>query len=81
MTGALHVEASISWEVLTHRLQDVIAEYLESFKKIFGKVDIEGGEYDTLPIVEEILANKSVSALISFHHRRLKRALEHKHGS
>ena len=59
----------------------MLAEYRGPFKKVFVKIDVEGGEYDILPSISEVMADDSVSFLISFHHRRLKLALENKHGT
>ncbi len=80
MTSALNSDnAENSWTVKTRRLQDVLAEYRAGFKKVFIKIDVEGGEYDIVPSIAEILADKNVSALISFHHRRMKLSFERKH--
>lgn len=77
MTSALNVEHATAWTVKTRKLQDVIKAYRASFKKVFVKIDVEGGEYDILPGIKDVMADTRNSFLISFHHRRLKLALEH----
>lgn len=79
MTSALNINAETSWTVRTRRLQDILGEYRGGFPKVFVKIDVEGGEYDILPSIADVLADTSVSFLISFHYRRLKLALDHKH--
>ena len=81
MTSALNVNSESSWTVPTPRLQDILGEYRGGFGKVFVKIDVEGGEYDILPSIADVMADKCVSFLISFHHRRLKVALAHKHGT
>lgn len=81
MTSALYFERATSWSVTTRRLQDVIKEFRGDYPKVFIKIDVEGGEYEILPAISDILRDQSFSFLISFHHRHLKHATYHERES
>ncbi|MEM1374222.1 MAG: FkbM family methyltransferase [Pseudomonadota bacterium] len=74
-TGSLFAEGKTSWTIETHRLQDVIAAYRGSHSKIFIKMDIEGGEYELLPEITDVLNDPSCAFFISFHHDILRTSL------
>lgn len=72
MSSMLNPTTSANWKVSTQRLQKVIETYRGDYKKVFVKIDVEGGEYNILPSIADVMADTSVSFLIAFHHRRLK---------
>lgn len=79
MSSALNLNPKTGWTVQSRRLQDVLKDFRASFRKVFVKIDVEGGEYDILPGIAEIMADEDVALLVSFHHRRLKLALDDRH--
>lgn len=81
MTSALLQNRENNWTVNTQRLQDVIARDRGSAKKVFVKVDIEGGEYELVPDIKEILTAPDHTFLIALHHRRLWKSIKQRHNS
>jgi FkbM family methyltransferase len=63
------------WTVRALRLPDVLAEHRKPEQPIFLKIDIEGGEYDLIPEIREIIADPLVTTYISFHPKMLRRSL------
>lgn len=63
------------WSVRAMRLSEVLARHRKPGQPVFLKIDIEGGEYDLLPTIREILADPLVTAYISFHPKMLRRSL------
>jgi FkbM family methyltransferase len=74
-SSALFPDRDSQWTVQALRLPDVLAEHRAEGQPVFLKIDIEGGEYDLIPAVGDILADPLVTAYISFHPRMLRKAL------
>jgi len=79
MTTALLQTPGASWTIETERLQDVIARHRGTLKHVLVKMDIEGGEYDLVPDIAELLADPDITFMISVHPRILKHSLQNKH--
>ncbi|MCH2076257.1 MAG: FkbM family methyltransferase [Rhodobacteraceae bacterium] len=79
-SGSLFAGRKASWTIETHRLQDVIAKHRGDHKKIFVKMDIEGGEYDLIPEITDLFADPSITFYISFHQRILRGFIEARTG-
>lgn len=79
-SGALFADGKTTWTIQTNRLQDVIAKHRGTHRKVFVKMDIEGGEYELIPGIADVLKDPTVSFYISFHHAILERSLRAKHG-
>jgi FkbM family methyltransferase len=75
MSSALFPNRESQWTVHALRLPDILSEHRKTGQHVFLKVDIEGGEYDLLPEVRDILADPLVTAYISFHPGMLRRSL------
>lgn len=78
-TSALFVNRNTVWTIETRRLQDVVADYRDSHKKIFIKIDIEGGEYELLPEIADLLDDPAITFYISLHPKFLRKSLRAKH--
>jgi FkbM family methyltransferase len=76
MSSALFPNRPTQWTVQTRRLGDVIKEHRGDAKKVFVKIDIEGGEYDLLPAVADLMAQEDIVFSVEFHHRMLFRSLK-----
>jgi FkbM family methyltransferase len=74
-SSALFPNRESQWTVHALRLPDVLLEHRKTGQHVFLKVDIEGGEYDLLPAIRDILADPLVTAYISFHPKMLRRSL------
>lgn len=66
-SSALLPDRESQWTVRATRLQDVLALHRKPGQPVFIKIDIEGGEYDLLPTIRDVLADPLVTAYISFH--------------
>lgn len=78
-TSSLFVNRATRWTIETRRLQDVVAENRNGFDKIFIKVDIEGGEYELLPEIADLMADPAITFFVSLHPKFLRKALKAKH--
>lgn len=74
-SSALFPNRESQWTVNALRLPDVLAKHRKPGQPVFLKIDIEGGEYDLIPAVRDILADPLVTAYISFHPKMLRRSL------
>ncbi|WP_297618072.1 FkbM family methyltransferase [uncultured Roseicyclus sp.] len=77
-SSALFADRRTSWEVETTRLETVLKTHATPGQPIFLKIDIEGGEYDLVPHIAQLLAEPHVTAYISFHPKNLQKALGHR---
>jgi FkbM family methyltransferase len=68
MSSALFAGSQKSWTAEARRLDD-LAEDWPPANECFVKIDIEGGEYDTLPALASFLHSRRATAFISFHQR------------
>lgn len=75
-SSALFPNRRTTWMVKAHRLQDVLAEHADQGQPVFLKIDIEGGEYELLPAISEILVDPGITAYISFHPKFLRQAMQ-----
>lgn len=75
MSSALFAEGTTSWVVNSYTLQSVIQKYSEPSQPVFIKIDIEGGEYELVPTVKDLLARPGVTIHLSLHPRFLRKAL------
>lgn len=75
MSSALFPGRVNQWTVKARRLPDVLEAYRQPGQPVFMKIDIEGGEYDLLPAIRDILADPLVTAYISFHPQMLDESL------
>ncbi len=66
-SSALLPDRESQWTVRAKRLQDVLATHRKPGQPVFIKIDIEGGEYDLLPTLRDVLDDPLVTAYISFH--------------
>lgn len=66
-SSALFPDRESQWTVRAKRLGDVLAANRKLGQPVFIKVDIEGGEYDLLPAIRDVLADSLVTAYVSFH--------------
>lgn len=76
MSSVLFADAATSWMVEATTLEDVMENQSVPGQKIFLKIDIEGGEYDLIPQIKDVLANRDVTAYISLHPHFLRRSLK-----
>lgn len=67
MSSALYVQPESQWTVQATRLQDVLKKHRKARQPVFIKMDIEGGEYDLLPTIPDILADPLISLYVSCH--------------
>jgi FkbM family methyltransferase len=74
-SSALFPNRESQWTVRALRLPDVLAEHRADGQPVFLKIDIEGGEYDLIPSIQETLSDPLVTAYISFHPKMLRRSL------
>lgn len=74
-SSALFPNRESQWTVRAMRLPDVLDAHRRPGQPVFIKVDIEGGEYDLIPALRDILADPLVTAYISFHPKMLRRSL------
>ena len=79
MSSLIAKGRATSYEVGTRQLQSVIDEFGLGANKIFVKMDIEGGEYELLPSIVELLSDERISFFIEFHHKMFR--LSHNDGS
>ncbi|WP_299146805.1 FkbM family methyltransferase [uncultured Tateyamaria sp.] len=79
MSSALFANRPTQWTVKTRRLEDVVAEFRGDAKKVFVKMDIEGGEYELIPSLKHLMAQADFVFSIEFHHRMFFRS--HKMGA
>lgn len=80
-TSSLFVNRNTRWTIETRRLQEVVAEYRGSYEKIFIKIDIEGGEYELLPDIADLMADPAITFFISIHPKFLRKSLKARHNS
>ncbi len=74
-SSVLFADGPTSWLVEAVTLQSVLDAHAEPGQRIFLKMDIEGGEYDLIPEIKEVLANPNVTAAISLHPTFLRRSI------
>lgn len=74
-SSALFPNRESQWTVKAKSLRDVLDANRRPRKPVFIKIDIEGGEYDLLPTVQDVLADHLVTAFISFHPNMLRKSL------
>jgi FkbM family methyltransferase len=79
MSSGLFPDSASQWTVRAMRLPDVLAAHRAPGQMTFVKIDIEGGEYDLLPALRDVLADPLVTAFISFHPQLIRRALAAAH--
>jgi FkbM family methyltransferase len=72
MSSALFPDRESQWKVKAKRLHDVLATERKPGQPVFIKIDVEGGEYELLPTIADILGDPLVTAYISFHPRMLR---------
>lgn len=75
MSSALFPERDNQWAVRAQRLQDVLSSHRRPGQPVFLKIDIEGGEYDLLPTLGDVIADQTTTIYISFHPRMLQLSL------
>ncbi|WP_409733389.1 FkbM family methyltransferase [Tabrizicola flagellatus] len=75
MSSALFPNRTSRWTVEARRLHDVLATERQPGQPVFIKIDIEGGEYELLPAIGDIIADPLVTAYVSFHPRMLRNSL------
>lgn len=75
MSSALFPGRDNQWTVRALRLPDVLAAHRAPGQRVFLKIDIEGGEYDLLPAISDVLSDPLVTGYISFHPRMLSRSI------
>lgn len=71
MSSGLFPGRANQWTVSARRLPDILEAHRKPGQPVFLKIDIEGGEYDLLPGLGDILADPLVTAYISFHPKML----------
>lgn len=64
-SSALFPDRESQWTVGEKRLGDVLAANRKPGQPVFIKIDIEGGEYDLLPAIRDVLADSLVTAYTS----------------
>ena len=74
-SSALFPDSASQWTVKARRLPDVLKAHRKPKQPVFMKIDIEGGEYDLLPSIADILADPLVTAYVSFHPKMLRMSL------
>lgn len=74
MSSALFPDRESQWTVNARRLQDVLSAHRKPGQPVFIKIDIEGGEYDLLPTIRDVIADPLVTSFISFHPKFLRRS-------
>lgn len=67
MSSLLFADEDQSWEVKTIDLQTFIAEKELQNKSMFLKMDIEGGEYELIPAISNVLKETDTTLLLSLH--------------
>ncbi|MFN4203513.1 MAG: FkbM family methyltransferase [Tabrizicola sp.] len=75
MSSALFPDRRSHWTVEARRLHDVLAAERKPGQPVFIKIDIEGGEYELLPTIGDIMGDPLVTAYISFHPRMLRQSV------
>ena len=75
MSSTLWIDRKNSWEVNSITLQQEVKKYVSSKDKIFLKIDIEGGEFDLIPKIADVLKKRNVTAIISLHPMFLKSSI------
>lgn len=75
MSSALFPNRTSHWTVEARRLHDVLATERKPGQPVFIKIDIEGGEYELLPMISDIIADPLVTAYVSFHPRMLRNSV------
>jgi FkbM family methyltransferase len=68
MSSALFSGSQESWSAQARRLDDLEADWPSS-GNCFVKMDVEGGEYDTLPSMATFLHSRRATLFLSFHQR------------
>lgn len=74
MSSALFPNRDSQWTVRAKRLHDVLSIHRKPGQPVFIKIDIEGGEYDLLPAISDVMADPLVTTYISFHPNMLRRS-------
>lgn len=75
MSSALFPDRASHWTVEARRLHDVLAIERKPGQPVFIKIDIEGGEYELLPAISDIIGDPLVTAYISFRPRMLRNSV------
>jgi len=81
MSSILFSSCDTSWRVQGASIYDIVDYYGKSGQPIFLKIDIEGGEYDLIPKIPDVLSDLRVSAMISLHPSFLRSSCKHTHGN
>ena len=79
MSSALFPDRESQWTVRAQRLPDVLSTYRKPGQPVFLKIDIEGGEYDLLPTLAEVMADPTTTIYISFHPTLFQQSLAARH--
>lgn len=74
MSSTITKKRENSIEIRTRRLEDAISEFREDAEKVFVKMDIEGGEYELLPSISDLLTDERNTFFIEFHHRMFRQS-------
>lgn len=80
MTSALFSGSDCNWTVSGTTLQDALSEYSTLNQPVVLKIDIEGGEYELLPQIAQILALPNVRMILSLHPSFLRASLQKEFG-
>src|SRR5690554_5025707 len=67
MSSLLFADEDQSWKVNTIDLQTFISEKKLQNKPMFLKMDIEGGEYELMPAISNVLKESDTTLLLSLH--------------
>lgn len=67
MSSLLFGEENQSWKVTTIDLQTFLKDKKLEKQPMFLKMDIEGGEYDLIPAISDVLKDSDTTLLLSLH--------------
>ncbi|CAA6818561.1 MAG: FkbM family methyltransferase [uncultured Thiotrichaceae bacterium] len=67
MSSVLFADRSTSWEIQAITLQQFIEDKQLQHEKLFIKMDIEGGEYELIPSLKQLLSQYNVDLYLSVH--------------
>jgi FkbM family methyltransferase len=74
MSSSLSIHRPNAVTVETRTLQAAVNEFRKKAKKVFIKIDIEGGEFTMMPEIADLMADPDFTFNIEFHHRMLFRS-------
>ena len=67
MSSSLFSDGQVYWDVRAISFDDIVERYQLRRRKLFVKIDIEGGEYELIPRIKDALARCDVELCLSLH--------------